>query len=128
MTLECGQHNDPLAVDVGRTAVLNSLSHLGLVSGARPERVRPIQTLQLCEVVDKRDAGDAFARAWRSFESLQRGEVIANRADGSNVVAPFDGFIVFPNATAEVGMEWFYLAKPSDRLSRLDPSLLASKS
>lgn len=128
VTLECGQHNDPLAVDVGRTAVLNSLTHLGLVSGARPQPTPHMQTLELCEVVDRRDAGDAFARGWRSFESLQRGEVIAIRADGSRVLAPFDGFIVFPSATAEVGTEWFYLAKPSDRLTRLDPSGPASMS
>ena len=119
VTLECGQHDDPRAVDVGRTAVLNSMTHLGLLSGARPERVRGIQTLQLCEVVDRRDAGDAFARSWRSFDALQRGEVIGTRADGSSVVAPFDGFIVFPSANAAVATEWFYLAKQSERLARL---------
>jgi predicted deacylase len=117
VTLECGQHNDPLAVDIGRTAVLNCLTHLGLLSGARPERVRHIQTLQLCEVVDRRDAGDTFARSWRSFDALERGEVIGTRADGASVAAPFDGFIVFPNATAEPATEWFYLAQASDRLA-----------
>jgi predicted deacylase len=124
VTLECGQHDDPRAVDVGRTAVLNSLTHLGLLSGPRPERVRHIQTLQLCEVVDRRDAGDAFARSWRSFDALQRGEVIGTRADGSSVVAPVDGFIVFPSPIAPVATEWFYLAKQSDRLTRLDTSVL----
>jgi predicted deacylase len=117
VTLECGQHDDPHAVEVGRTAVLNSLIHLGLRSGARPERVQHIQTLQLCEVVDRRDAGDAFARDWRSFDALRRGDVIGTRADGSRVVAPFDGFIVFPSPTAAVATEWFYLAKQSDRLT-----------
>jgi len=118
VTLECGQHNDPLAVDVARTAVLNSLTHLGLLCGAGPDRAGHIQTLRLCEVVDKRNAGDAFARSWRSFDALQRGDVIGTRADGSRVVAPFDGFIVFPNATAEAGTEWFYLAQESDRLTK----------
>jgi predicted deacylase len=118
VTLECGQHDDPLAVDVGCTAILNSLTHLGLLSGARPDRVPHMQTLQLCEVVDRHDAGDAFARGWRSFDALQRGEVIATRANGSTVSAPFDGFIVFPNPNAVVATEWFYLAKQSDRLAR----------
>ena len=119
VTLECGRHDDPHAVEVGRTAVLNSLIHLGLLSGARPERAQHIQTLQLCEVVDRRDAGDAFARDWRSFDALQRGDTIGTRADGSRVVARFDGFIVFPSSTAAVAAEWFYLAKQSDRLTHL---------
>ena len=117
LTLECGQHSDASAVDVGRTAVLNSLAHLGLLSGAKPERVRRIQTLRVCQVVDRCHAGDAFVRSWRSFDAVQRGEVIGTRADGSGVMAPFDGFIVFPNAAAEVATEWFYLAQQSDRLS-----------
>ena len=116
VTLECGQHDDPLAIEVGRTAVLNTLVHLGLIAGAAPQRMLHIETLQLCEVVDRRDAADSLARSWRSFEALQRGDVIGARADGSNVVAPFDGFIVFPSSTAPVGTEWFYLARRSDRL------------
>jgi predicted deacylase len=124
LTLEWGQHDDPLAVEVGRTAVLNSLTHLGLLSGASSERVSHMQTLQLCEVVDRHDADDRFARGWRSFDALQRGEVIGTRADGSSVVAPFDGFIVFPSPNASVATEWFYLAKQSDRLTRLDNGVL----
>jgi len=124
VTLECGQHDDPLAVGVGRTAVLNALTHLGLLSGARPERVPDMQTLQLCQVVDRHDAGDSFSRGWRSFDALQRGEVIGTRADGSSVMAPFDGFIVFPNPNASVATEWFYLAQQSDRLTRLDNGIL----
>jgi hypothetical protein len=31
-------------------------------------------------------------------------------------VAPFDGVVVFPNADAQVGSEWFYLARDSTRL------------
>ena len=116
VTLECGQHDDPLSTEVGRTAILNTLVHLGLIAGAAPQGVRHIETLQLCEVVDRRDTADSFARSWRSFDALQRGDVIGARADGSSVVAPFDGFIVFPSSTAPVGTEWFYLARHSDRL------------
>ncbi len=30
--------------------------------------------------------------------------------------APDDGFIVFPNALALLGTEWFYFAHPSERV------------
>lgn len=126
VTLECGRHNDPSAVDVARTAIVNALTHLGLLSGARPEPVQRVQTLRLCEVVDRADASDEFARAWQSFDAIQRGELIGTRGDGARVVAPFDGFIVFPSPTAPVATEWFYLAKQSDRLARVDPSRPAS--
>jgi hypothetical protein len=43
---------------------------------------------------------------------------IGTRADGTPVEAPFAGVIVFPNAAAEAGQEWFYLARESERLTR----------
>ena len=121
MTLECGRHDDPHAVAVGRTAILNTLTHLGLLAGAGPERVPHMEALALCEVIDRHDTGDALARDWRSFDALRPGELVATRADGSSFVAPFDGCIVFPSPNAAVGTEWFYLAKQSDRLARHRP-------
>jgi len=37
------------------------------------------------------------------------------RHDGTPVLASTDGYIVFPNAKATPGNEWFYLAQPSAR-------------
>ena len=54
-------------------------------------------------------------KAWKSFDRVAAGERIGTRADGTAVVAPFDGVVVFPNADAQVGQEWFYLARESDR-------------
>jgi hypothetical protein len=84
-----------------------------------------MQTLQLCEVVDKLSADDGFARGWRSFDALEQGEVIGTRADGSSVVAPFNGFIVFPSPNAATGTEWFYLAKQCERMRRVAFSINA---
>ncbi|HEY9067108.1 MAG TPA: succinylglutamate desuccinylase/aspartoacylase family protein [Burkholderiaceae bacterium] len=117
MTLECGRHDDPAAVDVARTAIFNTLRHLGLLAGDAPQQVPHLQTLRMCEVIDRQHPGDAFVRRWRSFDPLRHGELIGTRADGSRVLAPYDGFIVFPNADADVETEWFYLAQESDRLT-----------
>ncbi|HEV7578512.1 MAG TPA: succinylglutamate desuccinylase/aspartoacylase family protein [Caldimonas sp.] len=117
VTLECGQHEEPAAVDVAYRAIVNTLAHLGLIDAADPPAL-PMESLRLCEVVDKVDDGDAFAKAWRSFDSVGAGERIGTRRDGSAVVAPFDGVVVFPNAAAGAGQEWFYLARPSARLDR----------
>ncbi len=118
LTLECGRHDDPEAPEVAYRAIVRTLAHLGLSDAPDPAPAEAMQTLRLSEVVDKMNAGDAFAKAWRSFDRVAAGERIGTRADGSAVVAPFAGFIVFPNAAAEAGQEWFYIARASARLGR----------
>jgi hypothetical protein len=77
-----------------------------------------METLSLVEVIDKTAAGDAFAKVWSSFDPVAAGERIGTRADGTPIVAPFAGRIVFPSPAAEIGQEWFYLARASERLRR----------
>lgn len=115
VTLECGQHEDPRAVDVGHRAIVNTLAHLGLSAGADPVPALGMQGWGLCEVVDKLNRDDAFAKPWRSFDPVRAGERIGTRADGAPVLAPFDAVIVFPNPDAQAGQEWFYLARESAR-------------
>ena len=59
--------------------------------------------------------GDRFSREWSSFDPVQAGEVLGHRDDGQPVVAETTGWIVLPNPRAQVGQEWFYLARASDR-------------
>jgi predicted deacylase len=117
LTLECGRHDDPDAPAVAHRAIVNTLAHLRLIDAPDPPPAPRMECLSLCEVVDKLHADDAFTRAWRSFDAVAQGEAIATRRGGGAVVAPFDGHVVFPNPTAQVGHEWFYLARPSPRLS-----------
>ena len=117
VTLECGQHADPQAPQVAYRAIVNTLAHLGLSDAADPPPMAQIEALRLSEVVDRLHADDAFAKAWRSFDPVAAGERIATRHDGTAVTAPFAGAIVFPNPGAEVGHEWFYLARPSQRFA-----------
>jgi predicted deacylase len=118
VTLECGQHDDPQAVEVAYRAIVNTLAHLRLITGADPAPAAHIEALSLCEVVDKTSDGDTFATAWKSFDRVAAGERIGARADGAVIDAPFDGVIVFPNPSAQAGQEWFYLARKSARLDR----------
>jgi len=115
VTLECGQHEDPRAVEVAYRAIVNTLAHLRLIDAADPAPAAHVDALSLCEVVDKTDAADAFARPWQGFDRVAAGERIGTRADGTAIEAPFDGVIVFPNASALAGQEWFYLARESIR-------------
>jgi predicted deacylase len=118
LTLECGQHDDPDAPDVAYHAIVNTLSHLRLIEAADPAPAQEMEGLRLCEVVDKVHTDDRFVNDWKSFDPLSAGQLIGIRQDGTPVTAPFDGRIVFPKADAETGLEWFYVARPSPRLTR----------
>lgn len=118
VTLECGQHADPRAPEVGYRAIVNTLAHLRLIDAADPAPAAKMEGLHMREVFDKHHAGDRFVRAWQGFDPVAAGERIAVREDGSDVVAPFAGRILFPKHDADVGQEWFYLAEASARLTR----------
>lgn len=118
ITLECGQHEDPKAPEVAYLAIRATLAQLGLVDEAPPPARPDVQFLRLTEVTDLHDPGDRFAKAWASYDPLHAGELIGTRADGTEVRAPADGFIVFPNPAALPGNEWFYFAQQSKRLLR----------
>jgi len=116
ITLECGQHNEAAAPDVAYRAIRNTLAHLGLVDAPQPPPCQNLEFLRLAQVVDRFHPDDAFIRPWSSFDAIHAGEQVATRHDGTPVLASMDGYIVFPNATATPGNEWFYLAQPSERV------------
>lgn len=117
LTLECGQHEAPEAPEVAYTAIRRTLAHLGLTGEPAPAPAVAMESLSLVQVIDKRHGDDAFERAWRSFDPIRAGELIGRHADGGESRAPFDGWIVFPNARAEAHQEWYYLARASQRFA-----------
>lgn len=117
LTLECGQHEDPAGPEVAYRAIVNTLVHFGLIEGEAPP-VQSMAGLRLHHVEDKQHVDDAFVQPWTSFDRLQPGQLIGHRASGEPVHAPdgdWRGCIVFPNAKAQAGNEWFYLAREIDR-------------
>lgn len=111
VTLECGQHDDPQAVQVARHAILQTLALLGMVPQPMEVSTAEREILRLVDVTDREHAGDSFTREWRSFDAVKADEVIGTRYSGAEVKAPHDGFVVFPNPRAEPGQEWFYMAQ-----------------
>ena len=110
ITLECGQHDAAASPDVGYQAIANALAFLGISDGAMPAPVTDAEQLHMVEVIDKQHADDVFAREWASFNRLHKGDLIGTRHDGAKIVAENDGYILFPDAGALPGNEWFYLA------------------
>jgi predicted deacylase len=117
LTLECGQNQDPHSPEVAYQAIVNTLRYLGMIAGDAPAADRTMQALEIYEVFDKYHLEDHFVKTWASFDALRKGDLIATRHDGSELRAEFDGCIIFPDASAPLFKEWFYLAKQSDRLA-----------
>jgi predicted deacylase len=127
VTLECGQHRDPKAPEVAWRAIRRALALLGMAAlpqGLAGTPPAPPRLLRLASVTDRLHEDDSFVRDWATFDAVQRGEPIGMRHDGTLVSAPDDGFIVFPNALALPGAEWFYFARPSERV--LGPTAAAT--
>lgn len=116
LTLECGQHDDAAAPEVAYRAILNTLAWLGLIVAEVPQAAANRQTLRLFSVVDRFSVGDQLAQEWQSFQQLPAGTLIGSRADGSELRTEELAYIVFPNPGAEPGSEWFYLARPVERV------------
>jgi uncharacterized protein len=117
ITVECGNHADPTAPDVAYQSIHRALVHLGLIAGNPATSIKH-EVLELTAVFDRADPADIFAKPWQSFDAVKANEPIATRANGIVLLAPVDGRIVFPNANATVGREWFYLARTSQRLQQ----------
>jgi predicted deacylase len=118
ITLECGQHLDPEGPSVARLAILRTLVHLGMLAPDAVEAFQPatpLEMLRLYDVIDRESMDDQFAREWKSFDPITKGELIGTRGSGEKVLAPSSGRIVFPNVKSQPGTEWFYLARESDR-------------
>ena len=116
VTLECGQHEDPAAPGVAYHAIRQALALLGLAEVPLEAPAAPFECLTLARVIDRHAEGDRFVESWSSFDPLAAGDVIALRADGSEVRAPEAGYIVFPDHGALPGHEWFYLGHKSARV------------
>jgi len=117
VTLECGQHADPAALEFGHRAVRRALALLDMIDAAEADAPphSPPELLQMLEGVDRQHPADHFARPWRNFDAVRAGECIGWRHDGQAVRAPGDGHLVFPDEQAAVGTEWFFWARPSER-------------
>jgi L,D-peptidoglycan transpeptidase YkuD (ErfK/YbiS/YcfS/YnhG family)/predicted deacylase len=116
VTLECGQHDDPLSAEVAYRAIVRALAHLGLTDEHPPEAVRA-RAIRLTDVVLCLAPGDRLEGGWRTGDPVAAGQTVARRASGELVVAPSDGFVIFPDASAAPFEEMFYFGVPSDRLA-----------
>jgi len=116
ITLECGQHDSPSSPKVAYKAIRNVLAHLTITGEDIPQAGGKWEALRIHDVIDRAHDDDRFARTWSSFDTLKKGDLIGTRADGTELRAESDGWIVFPDVGAKPGHEWFYFAKANPEI------------
>lgn len=110
LTVEVGQNDDPAGAERGYLFALRTLAHFGLIEPVpAPLSAR---RLRLTQVV-RREREGAFARPWENFDRVAKGEAVARYADGVELLAEADAFVIMPYAAAALGEEWYYLAVES---------------
>ena len=119
VTVECGQHNAPLGAETGYQAVLRGLSQLGAVNTALPEPAATSRALEIVEPVLSQHTQDRLLRRFQAGERVEEGQIIGQRADGSQIVVPFDGAVIFASETAAQGTELCFLCRAAPGASRM---------
>ncbi|GAB4393184.1 MAG: M14 family metallopeptidase [Gammaproteobacteria bacterium] len=117
-TLECGNHDNEDADKIGYQGILNALKHLDMLSShsaIKPDsaiestvKALPTCCLKMKYVFYKEQEGE-FTQPWRHFDAVEKGQVLAQLADGHTIIAPEDGYIVLPKYNPQIGGEWFYM-------------------
>jgi len=107
LTVEVGQNDDAACAARGHAFARRSLAHFGMTEPVSPPP--PGRPLRLTRVIYREREG-AFARPWSNCDPVKAGQVLARYADGVELAAPEDGFMIMPFEGAAAGEEWYYLA------------------
>jgi len=106
ITLECGQHRDPKAVEIAYMAIKNTLKKYGMIAGSiKKHKVREITITK----VYFRNPKERFCKEWQHLELVKKGEELFIDSKKRMAGAPFNGYVVMPNSKAFVGEDWLYL-------------------
>ncbi len=127
VTLECGSHQDPEAVEVAFQAILNALDYFGIAEidpdlfAPRPVAYGTEQTVRMTDVFYKEEEG-RFAQPWKNMSPVKKGDLLAVFSSGRQILAPDNGFVLMPVEHEKTGAEWFHFGVKSDFFKQLELS------
>jgi predicted deacylase len=110
ITVECGYHDDPSAIDVAYECINRTLQFLDMVDSAAsgPNKTQTPYMRVEHRIIKEKEG--MFTKDWAHLMPIQQGQLIAKYEDGQTVSAPCDGYMFIPNSSTKIGCEWFYIA------------------
>lgn len=115
VTVECGNHLNDDAADVGYETIKRALAFLDMIDYDAPKSDEKQYCIKMKSVFYKEKAGQ-FTKPWKHCDRVQKNDLIATYDDGEELRAPDDGFLVLPKAATDQpeGSEWFYFGVETD--------------
>jgi uncharacterized protein len=113
VTLECGQHRDPRAIEIACNGITRALAYLEMMEP--PHRLAPAHTPHRAVMtgVVYNDGATRLEKPFKHLEIVRAGEIIARR--GQDVMrAEAPEVVLLPRPDAPVGAELFYRGRLLD--------------
>lgn len=110
ITIECGQHASPLAIECAYTSICTILQSLSILQAPHigTQSEFHFQKFRMKKVFFRENDSDVMVKKYRNFDFVEKYSTVAVRSNGEHIQAPSDGYIMLPNDRAMVGHEWFY--------------------
>ena len=115
VTLECGQHKDPLASEIAYQAIRRALNFLQLASLSVTSTAKLAKLVEVKKVFYRDDERSVFTKQWKHLDWVAGGEIVASNPQGGQIAVPADGYIILPHFDAPCGAEWFYWGQERQR-------------
>ena len=116
-TLECGQHADPNAKNVGYNAILNALQLLNMLDRDVAPPKPDYRCIEMQAPMFRTCEEETLAPDFKNFSPIAKGQALTYKDGAPKKVALQDGFIMFPGYASGVGEKMGYFATASDRIS-----------
>lgn len=109
VTIECGNHNNPICIDIANTSITNSLSFLKITNTPLILDKTKQKYIKMKKIFYKNKEGN-LTKKWQHLDSVKKDEIIAKFNDGTNITTEKNCLIILPhNDNVKIGSEWFYL-------------------
>lgn len=112
-TIECGQHLNEDAADIGYRTIIQALQHFNMIDSLSQRQPLQHNFAKMEQIFFKEKEGET-AKPWKHYDLVSKGDILAIYDDGEHITAPEDGMIILPKLHAKLGGEWFYFARKTD--------------
>jgi succinylglutamate desuccinylase len=97
-------------VNLGIKTSLQFLKYFNLINTDTTCTKQKQKRMEAYLIYRKKHYDFSFIKNYNNFDRVKKSDIIAIE-NGGKIIAPFDGYIIFPNKTNNVGVEVFILTK-----------------